>query len=79
MHVFVLPHGQSMGEKGFSINKEVELENLSLIGQRLVYEFTVLNDSVKGCRLTHSRYVKALEDFKKANLIVKRIENENLK
>ena len=79
MLVYVLPHGQSVAERGFSINKEVKVENLSLISQQLVYEFTVLNDSVKSCRLAHSRYVKVMEDFKKANLNDKRIENENSK
>ena len=71
-----------MAERGFSINKEVEVENLkkvSLISQRLVYdhfmssaksltEFKVSNDLVKSCRLAHSRYVKAMEDFKKAKI-----------
>ena len=36
MFVFVLSHGQSVAEKGFSINEEVEVENLkkvSLISQ----------------------------------------------
>ena len=36
MFVFVLSHGQSVAERGFSINKEVEVENLkkvSLISQ----------------------------------------------
>ena len=36
MFVFVLSHGQNVVERGFSINKEVEVENLkkvSLISQ----------------------------------------------
>ena len=31
-------------------------------------EFEVSNDLVKSCRLAHSRYVKAMEDFKKAKV-----------
>ena len=31
-------------------------------------EFKVSNDLVKSCRLAHSRYVKAMEDFKKAKV-----------
>ena len=79
MFVFVLSHGPSVAERGFSINKEVEVENLkkvSLISQWLVYdhvlssgksltEFKVSNDLVKSCRLPYSCYVKAMEDFKK--------------
>ena len=41
MFVFVLSYGQSVAERGFSINKEVEVENykkVSLISQRLVYD-----------------------------------------
>lgn len=36
MFVFALPHGQNVVERGFIINKEVEVENLkkvSLISQ----------------------------------------------
>ena len=57
MLVFVLPHGQSVAERVFSINNEVEVDNLkkvSLISQRLVYEFAVSNDLVKSCKLTYS-------------------------
>ena len=31
-------------------------------------EFKVSNDLVKSCRLAHSRYVKAMVDFKKAKV-----------
>ena len=39
--VFVLTHGQSNVERGYSVNKEMLVENLekeSLINQRLVYD-----------------------------------------
>lgn len=31
MFVFALPHGQNVVERGFSINKEVEIENLKKV------------------------------------------------
>ena len=40
--VFILSHGQSNIERGFSVNKEILVENLStssLIAQRLVYDY----------------------------------------
>lgn len=78
MFVFVLSHGQNVVERSFSINKEVEVENLkkvSLISQWLVHdhvmssgksltEFKVSNNLLKSHRLAHSCYVKAVEDFK---------------
>ena len=57
MLVFVFSHGQSVAERVFSINNKVEVDNLkkvSLISQRLVYEFAVSNDLVKSCKLTYS-------------------------
>ena len=39
--IFVLSHGQSITERGFSINKEVVVDNMkekSLISQGLVYD-----------------------------------------
>ena len=80
MFAFVLSNGQSVAERDFSINEEVEVENLtkvSLISQLLVYdhitssgksltEFKVSNNLVKSCRLAGSCYVNALGDFIKA-------------
>ena len=82
MFVFVLSHSQSVAERDFSINEEVEVENLkkvSLISQLLVYdhitssgksltEFKVSNNLVKSCRLADSCYVNALGDFIKAKV-----------
>ena len=45
---FILPHGQSSVERGFSFNKEVLLDNLqekSLILQRLVYDTLQSNNT----------------------------------
>lgn len=73
--VFILSHGQAAVERGFSINKELLVENLqrvSLICQRLVCDYIIesgkeiseiplSNDLLKSCRLAHSRYATALE------------------
>lgn len=77
--VFICSHGQSSIERGFSVNKELLVENLSqqtLIGQRIVYDyFTSLNvkiheykitgDLSKSCKLANSRYKSALAEKKK--------------
>jgi hypothetical protein len=76
--VFTLSHGQSAVESGFSINKELLVENLgqkSLISQRIVYdhmtslsikvhEFTINSDLLKSCRMAHQRYTSELESKK---------------
>ena len=73
--VFSLSHGQADVERGFSVNKELLVENLqqtSLIIQRLIRdcisdfsrsisEISLTNEMLKSCRLAHSRYVVALE------------------
>ena len=93
MFLFVLSHSQSVAERGFSINKEVEVENVkkvSLISQRLVYDhvmssgkslsdFKVSNDLVKSCRLAPSHYVKAMEDFKKVKVNDEKNRKQKLK
>ena len=41
MIVFLLSHGQATIERGFSVNQEVQevnMEELSLISQRMVYD-----------------------------------------
>ena len=87
--VFTLSHGQSAVERGFSVNKELLVENLekeSLISQRMVYdhmtatglkvnEFTISKDLLKSCKLAHSRYTAALQANK--NALVS--EEKNLK
>ena len=68
--VFTLSHGQISIERGFSINKEILVENLetkSLIAQRLVYNnlkseqikshvFHITPECRKNCKLANGRY-----------------------
>ena len=81
--IFVLSHGQSAVERGFSINKELLVENLqekSLVSQRMVYDHTNSNkiniheyelpsDLLKSCKLSNPRYNAALEETKKREKI----------
>ena len=76
--VFVLSHGQSNIERGFSVNKEVIQHNQqerSLISQRLIYdsvqssgialhEFEVTPEPRRSCRLASHRYIQELENTK---------------
>ena len=77
-YIFVLSHGQSSTERGFSINKQLLVENLqekSLVSQRIVYDhinsnnvaihqYQLPNDLVKSCKLAHSRYIADLKESK---------------
>ena len=81
--IFVLSHGQSAVERGFSINKELLVENLqekSLVSQRMVYdhinsnkinihEYELPSDLLKSCKLSNPRYNAALEETKKREKI----------
>ena len=76
--IFVLSHGQSAVERGFSI-KELLVDNLqekSLVSQRMVYDhiksikitihgYELPSDLLKSCKLSNRRYNAALEDAKK--------------
>ena len=76
--VLTLSHGQAAVERGFSVNKEVLVENmqeLSLVSQRQVGDYLhhvgkpisevpMPNDLLKSCKLAHSRYLAALEKQK---------------
>ena len=78
--VFVLSHSQSAIECGFSVNKDLLVENLgeqSHIGQSLfydystsldtnIYKYMIPNNLVKSCKLAYSKYKIALE-VKKEN------------
>lgn len=84
----LLSHGQASVERGFSVNKNLEVENLkeqSYIAQRYVHEFTdemeslssmvitkELRQSVSGAR---SRYATYLEEEKKIKALTA-IKNE---
>ena len=73
--VFTLSHGQAAVERGFSVNKELLVENLqqlSLVSQRIVSDYLtdfgksiikvpLTNALLKSCQLAHSRYTTALE------------------
>ena len=73
--VFTLSHGQAAAERGFSIDKELLVENLqqlSLVSQRIVSDYLtdfgksiiklpLTNALLKSCQLAHSRYTTALE------------------
>jgi len=74
--VFVLSHGQSDVERGYSVNKEMLVENLeksSLITQRLIYDainadkikletMKLSPELMKNCELASSRYKAALRE-----------------
>ena len=77
--IFTLSHGQSQVERGFSINKEIVIENLhssSLSTQRIAFNYLkaskknihnieITNKMVTSCKSAHSRYLIALEDAKR--------------
>ena len=78
--VFIIPNGQAQVERGFSINKEMVIENLhaqSLCALRLVYdsikatkkevdEIEISKKMLISCKSAHSKYKFALEKNQKA-------------
>ena len=69
--LFILSHGQSFTERGFSVNREVlddNMKELSLVSQRTVYdtlhsnqkvplhEFSITAELRKSCRLAYQQY-----------------------
>ena len=81
--IFVLSRGKSAVERGFSIKKELLVENLqekSLVSQRMVHdhnstnrininEYELPSDLLKSCKLSNRRYNAALEETKKQEKI----------
>ena len=79
---FVLSHGQSFVERGFSINKELVDTNMkekSLIAQRLIYDkivgdginvssFQITVELRKSCMLANQRYKQSLEVQRKEKI-----------
>lgn len=77
--IFTLSHSQSAVERGFSINKELLIENLqekSIVSQRVVYdhlqssnvdlhEYQLSNGLLKSCKAARQRYGTHLEDQKR--------------
>jgi len=75
--VLILSHGNSFVERGFSINKEMVIENQlpsSLVGMRQVYDgvqamggldkVVVTKKMINKVRLARSEYARALEEKK---------------
>ena len=83
MLVFVLPQRQRVEERVFSIKEEeVEVESLkkvSLISKRLVYKFTVSNNSMNIVCCLIIVMLKQWMILKRQTSTMKRIENKNLK
>lgn len=83
MLVFVLPQRQRVEERVFSIKEEeVEVESLkkvSLISKRLVYKFTVSNNSMNIVCCLIIVMSKQWMILKRQTSSMKRIESKNLK
>ena len=76
--VFTLSHGQTSVERGFSINKELLVENLHkelIVCEKMVYDhvsstrnsitkITMTSAMLKSCKLAYSRYATALKEKK---------------
>ena len=88
--IFTLSHGHASVERGFSVNKELLVENLqkvSLVSQRIVYdyffstekmisEFQISNELIKSCKLAHTQYTQALETNKKTTVQCEKRQKE---
>ena len=72
LFVFVLSPGQSAVERGFSVNENMLVKNLSLIGQQMVYDHMFSQkiklesyepplDLIKSCSKAYIRYAEALK------------------
>ena len=91
--VFISSRGQSNIERGFSVNKEILVENLStssLIAQRLVYdylksegikchEFLLTPQCRKSCMLASSRYRAKLVEAKESSTYTEKNRKRKLK
>ena len=84
--VCVLSHGQASIERGFNINKDIFIENLSqesLIGQRIVYDhiksfdgklhnFPITREMILSCKMAYQKYSQAQEKKKASTESVKK-------
>ena len=84
--LFTLSHGQSQVERGFSINKEIVIENLhssSLSAQRIVYDYLkaseknmhdieITNKMLTSCKRAYSRYLRTLEDANRQSQVTEK-------
>ena len=89
--IFTLSHSQCAVERGFSVNKELLVENLQevlLIAQRIVYDqltatkqnvhtFKISNDLIKSCKAARSKYMLHLDE-KRHQAVGKKAEKRKL-
>ena len=90
--IIILSHGQSDIEKGFSINKEMLVDNMkqsSLVSQRLIFDhmsaekteladFTITKDLLNSCRGASGKYKRALDENKKEKVQSERASKRTL-
>ena len=86
--VCVLSHGQGSIERGFNINKDILIENLSqesLIGQRIMYDhiklhnFPITMEMILSCKMVYPKYSQAQEKKKVSTESVKKANKRKLK
>ena len=91
--VCVLSHGQGSIERGFNINKDILIENLSqesLIGQRIMYDhiksfdgklhnFPITREMILSCKMAYQKYSQAQEKKKASTESVKKANKHMLK
>ena len=85
--LFSLSHGRAAVERGFSVNREVLVENLkqqSLVSQRIVYnymtvghsanlhEFQIQRELLLSCKGAHAKYAVASGNEKKVHVKMRR-------
>jgi len=89
--VFTFSHGQSQIERGFNINDDILVTNLSedsLISQRIMYDFlkvsgqephnmNISDDLRRSCLTAGTRYNKALEENRKKKVLTEKEEKKN--
>ena len=92
IHFKILSHSQCAVERGFSVNKELLVENLkevSLLAQRIVYEqltatkqdvhtFKISNDLIKSCKAARSKYMLHLDEKREQAVGNKKAEKQKL-
>jgi hypothetical protein len=79
--ILILSHGQASVERGFSINKEIEVENLleeSLVAQRIIYDHIVSKGGIVNVTISkelmlsvsaaRQKYMTYLDDMRKQKL-----------
>lgn len=92
MITFVISHGQATFERGFSVNDEVQevnMEELSLISQRMVYDelsstnvkvhqYQITTDLIKRCNQASKHYKAYLAEKKDTVLSEEKVVKESL-